>query len=170
MTKSLIPIFAGVALMAQALLGVASSQQMDRDGFYCVNGPNNKETYSFALKERPDKSLEFGVSLWWPDGKNVAVWGIAQPSGNGWRYEDVSSHEHCVVNIIPENRGYSLTINQATCQSIGGFQAVPSKVVFTEKMRQGRAANVVANPERFVNTRCKAKPASTSPPLKVEWQ
>jgi uncharacterized protein len=144
----------------------------DRDGFYCVNGPKNKGTYSFALKERSDKNLEFGISLWWPDGKNFAVIGVAQPLENGWRYEDLSSqdpNDHCVMNIIPENRDYTLSINQASCQSNGGFQAVPSKVVFSEKTRQGGSGNVLANTEIFANTACRAKPASTSPPLKVEW-
>jgi hypothetical protein len=167
--KVIDPIISAVAVMPLALPWAASSQQTDHDGFYCVNGPNKKGTYSFALKEKPDKNLEFGVSLWWPDGKNFAVTGTARPSGNGWRYEDVSSQDHCVVIISPENRGYSLTINQASCQSNGGFNAVPAKVVFSEKMWQGRAGNVLSNPEVFVNTECKAKPASVSLPLKVQW-
>jgi hypothetical protein len=166
-------ILYAIVLMILAFPTGALSQPAGSGGFYCVSSSKNKGTYSFALNERPDRTLEFGVSLWWPDGKNVAVIGTAWPSANGWRYEDVTSqdpHEHCVVDIVPVNGGYSLAIDQATCQSKGGFQAVPAKVAFTKEMRQSGPANVLDSPEIFLNTLCKARPVNASLPLQIEWQ
>jgi len=163
-----VAVLAGVALIDQA-----SSAAALRDGFYYINGPKNKGTYSFALKERPDKNVDFGVSLWWPDGKNVAISGVAQPVGNGWRYSDVRSPDpgdRCIIDILPENDGYRLKIDRdAHCQSRGGFQAVPSEVAFSKQMRQGNAAHILEGAETFINTECKAKPATKSPPLEVGW-
>jgi len=170
----LIAIFAAVGLMVLAYSESASPRQIDRDGFYCVNGPAHKGTYSFALKEGPDKDLVFGVSLWWPDGKNFTVVGRARPVSSGWRYEDIGSpnpQDHCVVNIIPGNSGsYTITIDlHARCESSGGFNAVPSRVVFTEVMRQGEAGRMLADTETFANAECPAKPAKKSLPLEVVW-
>jgi hypothetical protein len=123
--------------------------------------------YTFALKDRPDKNVAFGVSLWWPDGKNVAISGIAQPSTKGWRYED--PQDRCVVTLAPGGGGYSLAIDQTRCQDKGGFQAVPERVVFTKAMRQGPVGNLLASAEPFWNVKCGAKPAVKSPPLEVGW-
>jgi hypothetical protein len=174
MRGSFIAIFAAVALTVQTYPGTAWPQQIDRDGYYCANGPAHKGTYSFALKEEPDKNLVFGVSLWWPDGKNFTVVGRALPVNSGWRYENISSpnpQDHCVVNIIPGKSGnYSITIDpHARCESSGGFNAVPSRVVFTKTMRQGDAGRMLANTETFANTECPAKPAKKSLPLEVGW-
>jgi hypothetical protein len=169
MRGSLIAIFVAISLTIQVFPETALPQETDQNGFYCVNGPAHKGMYSFALKERDDKTLDFGVSLWWPDGKNVAIIGLARHFGNGWRYEDLGYPEHCVVNIVPENGGYSLTINQASCQGKGGFQAVPAKVVFTKAMKQGPAGNLLANAETFWNAKCNARPGVKSPPRKVGW-
>jgi hypothetical protein len=174
MRGSLIAIFAAVALTVQAYPETGLPQQIDRDGFYCVNGPAHKGAYSFALKEGPDKNLVFGVSLWWPDGKNFTVAGRARPVSSGWRYEDIGSpnpQDHCVVSIIPGKSGsFSIVIDlHARCESSGGFNAVPSRVVFTNTMRQGDAGRMLANTETFANVECPAKPATKSLPLEVEW-
>src|SRR5262249_49999616 len=83
---------------AEAVL-VTSPQPAAHDSFYRANGPHKPGLYLFALKERPDRNIDFAVSLWWPDGNNFGVDGVAQPSGNGWRYQ-ASSANHCVVSIL----------------------------------------------------------------------
>jgi hypothetical protein len=163
-----VPIFLTVCIAALAWPEAASPQPAGHDSFYCANGPHKPGLYLFALKERPDKDIDFAVSLWWPDGNNFSVDGVAQPSGNGWRYQ-ASSADHCVISITPDGRGYSLTIDQRACESYGGHNAVPAQVVFAGSMRQGSAGSLLASPGAFANATCKARPSKAPIPLKVKW-
>jgi hypothetical protein len=128
-----------VPKIVSALLGPSNENLVTVNVFpangavYCVNThPGGKV---FAAEKMGDGNLKFGLSLWSPEGNNIAEFGIASTSQSGWVYTKnmtASSPEaRCQISINSNKNGIVVTANPtANCESDGGTNTAIESVSF----------------------------------------
>lgn len=123
--------FSGLSQAADAPKASAAPN----NGVYCIS--DQDEMRVLALKPGDKGTMKFGISLWFPNGNNFAVYGKAKSKGNNtWNFtENLNSSkkdERCDLTIAlqPDGGYYISTSPAARCQAYGGRNATLTEIMF----------------------------------------
>ncbi len=127
--------FAGLSRAADAPKATAAAAP--NNGVYCIS--DQDEMRVLSLKPDDKGAMKFGISLWFPNGNNFAIYGKAKSKGNNtWNFtENLNSSkkdERCDLSIALQPDGYHITTSpSAQCQSYGGRNATLTEVLFPKE-------------------------------------
>lgn len=132
-------------------------------GKYCVTA--GKGLQLLAARPNADKTLEFGLSVWFDSGMHCGVTGKATPTEKGWRYEsDLDSadpDEHCKIDInVTDGVIVANADKVARCASACGGGVRIMDITFPPASQESTSlADDALTPDVFFNTGCKETPS-----------
>jgi hypothetical protein len=126
------------------------------NGVYCIS--DQDEMRVLALKPDDKGAMKFGISLWYPNGNNFAIYGKAKSkSKNVWKFtENLNSSkkdERCDLSIAlqPDGSYYITTSPSAQCQSYGGRNATLTEIQFPKESFENPVSKELDSFESVMN-------------------
>lgn len=166
---SFLVLFSVVALGSLACSSAADSAPPPENtavsGKYCVTGAEGKGLKLFAAQPSTDKSLNFGLSVWFESGQHCGVIGNAKAVDGGWRYTPKSNSgdpaKDCILNISVADGEIVVNADaNGQCQESCGGGAAISDIHFPLAAQESQTIEREAfEPETFFNTECTPPPA-----------
>jgi hypothetical protein len=124
-----------------------------RSGVYCMK--TQDELRVFAERINRDKSMTFGISLWYPNGGNFSVYGKAKPQNSGWRHEEnlksSNPDDRCAVDIsLTKDGDYFLKVDpKAPCTSMAGHEVRTESVLIPKHAYESPVKTELHDAEAF---------------------
>lgn len=135
---------------------LSPSQDKGKPGVYCLSDQDEMRVLAVSAPDKKD-NLKFGVSLWFPNGNNFALYATAKKQGDHWSYEEnlksSRREERCGVNIslLPDGSYKLQTYQNAKCLSYGGYNAVLEEAVFPQNSYESPVKTELDNFENLMN-------------------
>ncbi|MBI2234223.1 MAG: hypothetical protein HYU57_04385 [Micavibrio aeruginosavorus] len=132
-------------------------------GKYCVTA--GKGLQLLAARPNEDKTLDFGLSVWFDSGMHCGVTGKATPTEKGWHYQSgldsPDPDEHCKIDIaVKDSVIVANADTTARCASACGGGGRIFDIAFPPESRESTSlAEDALTPDVLFNTACKNSPS-----------
>ena len=142
----------GLAIMGPAL-AIVPATAAPKLGVYCINEKPGLQV--FADKLLPNGDLSFGLSVWYPNGQHIGLFGVASRRGDHWEYiKDMAAadpEDRCKVSISSRRDGTPLLVGDAMarCRPDGGVGTQIDARQFPRSAYEGPVTNELSGSEFF---------------------
>ena len=146
--------FSIAVLLLVFFIGISWSRVLHLDSSIVFCHKEGGVGQVFAVKRDARKNLDFGLSLWFPNGSNLLVFGKATISGpNSWIYKGGDPSTTCSFTVQLESRTAVVKPDpQANCSGQGGYGTSVYPIKFSPSDYEGHVTNELKDAGTFFNT------------------
>jgi len=137
---------------------------------YCLAGEQGLRV--FAVRPDPGRKIRFALSLWFPNGSNFALGGLARQNKGGWTFlSDMDSghpEDRCAISFKRSPAGDWMIQKDAAapCARQAGAHAAWTRAVFPRSSLDGAVTNELDDMEAFMAISCQTRKGESSPSIR----